>query len=1184
MLNAVIRFALHYRPLIVFLSLAVLLYGAYTATRLPIDVFPDLDRPRVVVMTECHGLAPEEVETMVTAPLESGLLGATGVQAVRSQSGPGLSVVNIEFDWGTNIFIARQLVQERLAHAQGSLPSGLKPTMTPISSLMGQILQIGMSRVPGPNGGMLVPVERTSYYAEIVLSRQTGELRIAFWGPRAAKGQRRTDPADWHPVTPDDTTLSITWPGQSEALVLRKQKGDKGASFVGADLRLAQFSEQARLNVRFHGRPAEAPLSQVKQNMELRGLADWIVRPRLLKVPGVAQASVMGGGRRQYQVLVDPDAMFQHGVTLEEIEAALRKNNLNATGGFTDSGGKERPIRVFGRLGMDPGRTLDELRRLPVKQTAERTVLLEQVAPRIVEAPQLQRGDSAINGRPGVLMIVLKQPATDTRLVSSQIISALEEMAATLPPDIEINHELFQMKRFIDRSIFNVGEALVIGAVLVLIVLFLFLLNFRTTFISLTAIPLSLAITALTFKLVGWLSRVELSINIMTLGGIAVAMGELVDDAIVDVENIFRRLRDNNASPQPRPALAVIYEASVEIRSAIVFGTLMVILVFLPLFALPGMEGRLFVPLAIAYIVSIFASLLVSLTVTPVLSYYLLPQSRATHRRADSPLLRGLKWGAAHLVRFSMAYPGRILLASWLLVIVAFWHLTRLGSDFLPPFDEGSVQVNLTLPPGASLDASREMGRVVDDFFNTLRKSPQNPDGPILHFVRVIGRAELEEHVEPVSNTECVLNMNPHSKLSRSETLKLILTGLKGNAEKPGLVPYADVETEQPLAHLISHMLTGVNAQVAVKVYGDDLDVLRSLAQKIKNTMARVEGVTPPVIEAQQAVEELHIRLKPEELAQRGMDREHVAHFVQLALQGEVISQVIEGQRRIDLVLRLDEPFRTNYPDLSRLRIDVPDKGTTVLLGDIADVGPGQSPNLIHRENARRRLVIRCNASGRDLGSVAADIERALREQVVLPPGYFVELGGQFQTQREATLVIGLLSLVAAIGMFMILYMLYPSARIVLQVLNALPMAFIGGVLALVLTGQTVTVAALVGFISLGGIAVRNGILLVTHYYHLMEHEGEVFSPALILRGSLERLAPVLMTALTAGIALIPLVVGGHQPGREILYPVATVILGGLITSTLCEFLIHPGLFWRFSGQAHGLRSAGHDLFSERKS
>jgi HME family heavy-metal exporter len=586
----------------------------------------------------------------------------------------------------------------------------------------------------------------------------------------------------------------------------------------------------------------------------------------------------------------------------------------------------------------------------------------------------------------------------------------------------------------------------------------------------------------------------------------------------------------------------------------------MVILVFLPLFALSGMEGRLFAPLGIAYIISILASLLVSLTVTPVLSYYLLPQAKATHRTQDSPLLRLLKAIARPLIRFSMSWAGLILLVSWVLVGVCAWTLTQLGSDFLPQFDEGSVQVNVSLPPGSSLQASQRETAKVDAALQKLRKSPENPEGKILHFVRRTGRAELDEHVEPVANSEYILTLDPQASYERQALLKQIVEELHE------VVPGADIEDEQPLAHLISHMLSGVTAQVAIKVYGDDLDTLRHTAERVKAAISDVRGISPPVIEGQARLDEKHLRKRSDKLAWHGVDWAHVADFAGTALSGKTVTEVIEGQRRFDLVLRLDEPFRTDYAKLPRLQLRLPNRNRVLPLSEFVYFETAKGPNVVNRDNARRRIVIRCNVPDRDVGSAVAEIKQRVEQKVRLPQGYSVEYGGQFQAQQEATRVIVVLAMVAVLGMFVVLYLLFPSVRIVLQILNALPTAFIGGVLALVVTGQTPTVASWVGFISLGGIAARNGILLVTHYFHLMKYEGEGFTPQMVLRGSLERLSPVLMTALTAGIGLVPLVVGGQQPGREILYPVATVILGGLITSTLCEFLIHPGLFWRFSG------------------
>jgi HME family heavy-metal exporter len=1133
MLNAVIGFSLRYRPLIVALSLGVLVYGSYVISTLPIDVFPDLDRPRVVLLTEAPGMAPEEVETRISFPLESAVLGATGVQAVRSQSAVGLSVVYIEFDWGTDVHVARQTVQERLSAVMGSLPADVKPQMAPISSLMGTIMHVGLYRQKGPGGGELAPIGKTGLLAEWREGKE-GAAQVAVWD---LKGQRLfgEGPGAWKRVAAavdlDGRRATLTIAGQEHEVVF------------------------------------PAPL---EQQLNLRTLADWVIRPRLMKIPGVAQVSVMGAGRKQYQVLVNPEALLTYDVTLAEVVEVLRKNNLNASGGYAIQGESERPIRIIGRLGPEPQRVLRELAEVPVKATQPRPIPLSQLA-RVEQGAQLKRGDANVNGQAAVVLTVTKQPHTDTRRLTDDIESALADLAPSLPADVVIHTDLFKMKGFIDRGIFNVVEALAIGAGLVLVILFLFLLNFRTTFISLTAIPLSLVTTGLVFKFIGWLTGTQLSINVMTLGGIAVAMGELVDDAIVDVENIFRRLRENHTLPlcppqgaeegvrYQRPALQVIYDASVEVRSAIVFGTLMVILVFLPLFALSGMEGRLFTPLGVAYIVSILASLLVSLTVTPVLSSYLLPQARATHRQEDSPLLRFLKKVAARLIRLSMARAGTILLVAWLLVAVCVGILTQLGADFLPPFDEGSVQVNIALPAGSSLEASNQVCAAVDRKLEAMRAGPNHPQGEILNFVRRTGRAEQDEHADPVNFSEYILTTNPASGRSRRQVLDQILAELHED------VPGVDIEVEQPLAHLISHMLSGVTAQIAIKVFGDDLEMLRQTAERIQAALQDVDGITPPVIEAQQLSAELHLRLRPDQLAFYGVHRADVAHFLSTALQGEPVSEVLEGQRRFDLIVRLDEPYRSDYLHLSRLRMALP-QGGSVPLGELVQIDDGLGPNLIQRENARRRLVIRCNTSGRDLAGAVAAIRQRIDQRVrpTLPEGYFIEYGGQFESQRRATLVIAILAGVAFAGMYLVLYLLYPSNRIVLQILNALPAAFIGGVLALLVTGQTLTVASMVGFISLGGIAARNGILLVSHYFHLMKYEGEGLTPAMVLRGSLERLSPVLMTALTAGIGLVPLVVGGHQPGREILYPVATVILGGLITSTLCEFLIHPGIFFRF--------------------
>ncbi len=1048
---------------------------------LPIDIFPSLTRPRVTVMTECPGLSPEEVEVLVTLPLEVAFNGATGVEAVRSSSGIGLSVIYVEFGWNTNIYVARQIVNERIAIVRDRLPETVKPELAPISSIMGQIVMVGMYSKDGS-----------------------------------------TKP------------------------------------------------------------------------MDVRTLADWAVRPRLLTIPGVAQVITMGGGRKQYQVKVDAAQLQAMDVTLEEVEKALGESNQNATGGYLERGSLEFLVRGIGRV-----RSMRDLEQTVVKFHGDRSVLVRDVA-KVVEGPQVKRGDSSVNGEPAVVLTIAKQPTADTRALTDKIIKALSDLKSSLPADIEIESELYQQREFIDRGIHNVLEALRDGAVLVLIILFLFLMNVRTTLITLTAIPLSIVITGLVFYFTGQ------SINVMTLGGLAVAMGELVDDAIVDIENVFRRLHLNARLPNPKPSLDVIYHASIEVRGCIVFGTMLVILVFLPLFALSGVEGRLFAPLGVAYIVSILASLLVSLTVTPVLGSLLLAgqierqgkldaakaaSGAGTHadpHGADSFLLRLLKRAITPVIQFSMNTWGLrvILLAVFAAIAGSGILVVSLGTDFLPPFDEGAAQVNITLPPGSSLETSNRVTRMVDkafrkhmaanksmeatavthgasfpsNLFLSAEKGDPNDKSLIKALVRRSGRAEMDEHAEGVHVTEYIVSMNPHSGVSRQAALAVLRKDLEA-------IPGIEYEVEQPLAHLISHMLSGVSAQIAIKIYGDDLDTLRNKANEIKAAITGIPGLAPPVVEAQTLIPQLRIELDREQLALNGLTPGDVNRIVETALNGRIVSTILEGARTFDLVVRMDDDYRTDVDAIRRLVISLP-SGGHLPLSAVAQIYDGAGPNTISHERTKRRITIRGNTTDRDLGSVVADIQAAVKQKVKLPEGYFIEYGGQFEAQQEATRLISILSLVSLAGVFLVLFTQFPSTRIVLQIMLALPTAFVGGAVALWLTKQTLTVAGMVGFISLGGIAARNGILLVAHYLHLMKEEGEDFTEAMILRGSLERLAPVLMTALTAGIGLVPLVLGGQQPGKEILYPVATVILGGLITSTICEYVVHPGLFWRFSGSA----------------
>ncbi len=1102
MLDRIISFSLHNRALVLAVAVVMLGVGAWQTTMLPIDVFPNLNRPRVVVITEAPGMAPEEVEALITFPLETAFNGASGVLAVRSSSGIGISVIYVEFDWDTDIYNDRQVVNERLQLAAEQLPSGIKPTLAPISSIMGQILMYGM------------------------------------W----SEG------------------------GQTPA-------------------------------------------------MEVRTLADWVVRQRLLTIPGVSQVFTMGGGRLQYQVLVDPDSLRTFDLTMDDVHRAVMRSNLNATGGYLDDrGASELLVRGLGRVS-----SLDDLRQVVLAMREERSITLADVA-RIVEAPQVKRGDASayvrdstgrIEGGPAVVLTINKQPGSDTRAVDEAIKAALQDLKLSLPKDILIAN-VYSQRSFIDRAIENVIEALADGGVLVLVILFLFLLNFRTTFITLTAIPLSIIATACVFAAFG------LSINTMTLGGIAVAIGELVDDAIVDVENIFRRLRENRRASHPRATLKVVLDASIEVRSSIVYGTAIVVLVFIPLFALEGMEGKLFVPLAMGYVVSLIASLAVSLTVTPALSSLLLVGKRAWQfvlpilalgisalllywvvprcldalhfpfalpggplwwtlaiapliwlaiqvvewwlggeEAEEGRLLEGMKGIAGMAIGLSTRLPMAVLGVAAVLVLFAVTALKSLERDFLPPFNEGSVQVNALLVPGTSLAKSNEIGESVE------RRLLEIED--VKTIVRRTGRAELDEHAEGVNVSEMVLEIADGA--DREKTINEIREAME---EIPGVVS----STEQPLAHLISHMISGVKAQIGIKLYGDDLDLLRKKADEMQQRISGIEGLADVLVEQQTNIPQLRIELDRPALVRHGLQPADVMEMVETAMNGQVVSQVLRGQRTFDLVVRLDDQYREDEQKLRRLAVTLQDGGT-VPLEAVARIYESGGPNTIKREQVRRRIVLQANVSGRGVVDVVGEIKAELAD-LELPPGYFLEYGGQFESQQSATRRLAILSAVALLGMFLVLYTLFGNVNFSIQVLVALPTAFIGAVAALVITEQNLTVAAMVGFISLCGIASRNGILLLNHYLQLVEHEGESWTREMVQRAGRERMAPVLMTALTSGIGLLPLALAAGDPGKEILYPIATVIVGGLLTSTLAEFFVRPALFWTIG------RGAGEQILRDR--
>ena len=1051
MLNAIIRTSLRYRVLVLVAAALLMVYGTYTATRIPTDVLPNLNRPVVTIFAEAPGLAPEEVETQVAFQIEAAVNGSAGVDRVRSVSSLGLAIVFVEFTWSTDVRLARQTVQERLLQVGEKLPPGVVPVMGPISSIMGEIMLVGM---------------------------------------------------------------------QSAAL----------------------------------------------PPMEVRSLADWVVRPVLLSIPGVSQVTVMGGELKQFQVKADPERLRLYGLTLEDLERALEQGNQNTGGGFIVSRGGELVVRNLGRVRdvADIESTLIDTRTAEDGHST-RPILVRDVA-RVVEAgAPIKRGDGSMLASPAVIMAVQKQPDADTRKLTARIDEELARLKPTLPESVVLDAKLFRQSNFIQQAIDNVIEALRDGSLFVVLVLVLFLLNVRTTLITLTAIPLSIIVTALVFAAFG------MSVNTMTLGGIAVAIGELVDDAIVDVENVFRRLRENRARARPLPPLQVVFAASVEIRSAIVIGTVIVLLVFVPLFALSGIEGRLFRPLAIAYIVSILASLFVSLTVTPGLCSYLLPRMKRMEHEKDGPVLRWFKSLARRAYALSLPRPKTVIAVCATLVVLAGYLVTRLGVEFLPPFNEGTATVTVIANPGISLQASDELGRKSEGLLLGIPEVKSTG--------RRTGRAEQDEHAEGVHYSEIDVDFWTEEDLRRGSgktgtgkrnppaalrDRDLVFTEMQAKLEA---LPGVAVALGQPISHRIDHLLSGVRAEVAVKLTGDDLSTLRSISEQVKAAMSGIPGVVDLQVEQQVLVPQVHLRVKREAAAQVGFAPGALAETLEGALKGTVVGQVLDGLRSYDLVVMFDDEWRREPERLGDVRLMSP-SGAQVLLSDVADVVEARGPNQILRENMRRRIVVQCNVRGRDLGSTVDDIGRSIAMDIALPQGYSLSIGGQFESQREATRILTVLGLMSLVAMFFVLYSVYRSSMIAGQVMLNIPFAFIGSVAALYLTGTEFSVASMVGFISLTGIATRNGVLMLSHYIHLMVEEGMEFGRELVVKGSQERVAPVLMTALTTTLALIPLALAAGEPGREILHPVALVVLGGLTTSTALDFFVTPTVFLRFGRKA----------------
>lgn len=1019
MLNKIIRFSLQNRLLVLVAAILLLIGGTYTAFHTEVDVFPDLNAPTVVVMTEANGMAAEEVEQLVTFPIETAVNGATNVRRVRSSSTTGFSVVWVEFEWDTDIYLARQIVSEKLAAVSESLPDNVgKPTLGPQSSILGELLIVGL--------------------------------------------------------TADSTSMQ-----------------------------------------------------------DLRTLADWTIRPRLLSTGGVAQVAVLGGDIKEYQILIHPDRMRHYGVTLGEVMAVSRNMNQNTNGGVIYEYGNEYIVR--GVLSTDD---VHKLGRAVIKTTAEGApVTLEDVADVRIGSQQPKLGVASEKGKPAVLLTVTKQPNTGTIALTEQLEKALADLQKNLPKDVKISTDVFRQSRFIESSISNVQESLYEGAIFVVIVLFLFLANTRTTIISLITLPLSLVVAILVLHYMG------LSINTMSLGGMAIAIGSLVDDAIVDVENVWKHLRENKMLPpeERKPVREVVFNASREVRMPILNSTLIIIVSFIPLFFLTGMEGRMLVPLGIAFIVSLFASTVVALTLTPVLCSYLLGgKLKGDGLPKEAFLAVWLKKYYERALLWSLEHKKTVLGGTVAVFVVALGIFFTLGHSFLPSFNEGSFTINVSSLPGISLEESDKIGRQAEEILLSIPE--------IQTVARKTGRAELDEHALGVNVSEIEapfeLKDRSHAELLADVRQKLsVITG-------------ANIEIGQPISHRIDAMLSGTQASIAIKLFGDDLNRMFALGNQIKAAISDVEGVADLNVEQQIERPELKIVPKREMLAKYGISLPQFSEFVQVNMAGEVVSQVYEKGKTFNLVVRADEADRGEMDRVKDLMIDDA-QGRKIPLSYVADVVSSMGPNTINRENVKRKIVISANTSGRDLRSVVNDIQRRVDEKITLPEGYHIEYGGQFESEQAASRTLLLTSLMSIVVIFLLLYMQFHDAAESGVILLNLPLALIGGVFALWLTTGEVSIPAIIGFISLFGIATRNGMLLVTHY-NLLREEQHLDVRESIVHGSLDRLNPILMTALSSALALIPLALRGDLPGNEIQSPMAKVILGGLLTSTFLNAFVIP--------------------------
>lgn len=1019
MLNKIIQYSLHNRLLVMIAAVALLIWGSITAHNMEVDVFPDLNAPTVVVMTEAQGMAPEEVERLVTFPVETAVNGATDVRRVRSSSTTGFSVVWVEFEWGTNIYTARQIVSEKLATLGEALPDNVgTPTLGPQSSILGEMMIIGL--------------------------------------------------------TADSTSLQ-----------------------------------------------------------DLRTIADWTIRPRLLSTGGVAQVAVIGGDIKEYQILLDPARMKHYGISMDEVLTVVDNMNQNSTGGILYEYGNEYIVQ-----GLLATNDVEEIGKGVVKTVNNVPVLLSDIATVQIGPKEPKLGLASERAKPAVLVTITKQPNTNTLELTDKLDQAIVDLQKTLPSDVKISSDIFRQSRFIESSISNIQKALFEGAIFVVIVLFFFLMNVRTTIISLVALPLSLLVAILTLHGLG------LTINTMSLGGLAIAIGSLVDDAIVDVENVYKRLRENQLKPAEErlSSLKVVFEASREVRMPILNSTLIIVACFLPLFFLSGMEGRMLIPLGIAFIVALFASTVVALTLTPVLCSYMLTTKKALKKNEKEPFVsRTLKVWYKQALEWALRHKKMVIGTSAALLIFTIVIMTGLGRSFLPPFNEGSLTINISTMPGVSLEESDNMGRMAEEI---LLDIPE-----IQTVARKTGRAELDEHAlgVNVSEMEAPFELDKRSRDEFLADVRQRLGELKG----------VNIEIGQPISHRIDAMLSGTKANIAIKLFGNDLNKLYNIGGQIKEAIQGIDGIADLTLEQQIERPQLQIKPKRDMLAKYGIPLPEFSEFINVALSGKVVSQVYEGGKVFDLTIKVHDDDKANMEQIGNLMIDA--NGQKVPLHYVAEILPLVGPNTISRENVQRKIVVSANVAGRDLNGVVKDIQKTVGEQITLPEGYHVEYGGQFESEQAASRTLFLTSVISILLIFLLLFNEFHSMPLSGIIMLNLPLAIIGGVLSIWFTSGIISIPAIIGFISLFGIATRNGILLVSHYNHLRS-EGMSLHDS-VVHGSLDRLNPILMTALTSALALIPLAVGGDLPGNEIQSPMAQVILGGLLSSTLLNGFVVPIMY-----------------------